>query len=74
MNEFITERFNEEQKYFTCKRTRIAAYLIKRGFKIDSIEPENDSSSFNVYRFKASPELYAAVLDYTSGKAGEHIV
>lgn len=62
---------NKEKKIFACKRTRIAAYLIKQGFELDSIEPEGVDSKFNVYKFKASPELYAAVLAYTSGEVSK---
>ncbi len=71
MTEQMKEALIDQLKYFTCKRTRMAAYLVERGFKIDSIKPESDDSDFNVYQFLASPELYEAVLDYTSGKASE---
>ena len=67
----MNEVKNEEQKLFLCKRTRLATYLVEQGFELESIEPESVSSTFNIYRFVASPELYAAVLDYNSGKGGD---
>ncbi len=56
------------ERIFVCKRTRMAQYLTKQGFEIKSIEPDEDNPTFSVYLFDASPELYNAVLDYTSGK------
>ena len=46
----------------------MAQYLTKQGFEIKSIEPDESNPTFNVYLFEASPELYKAVLDYTTGR------
>ncbi len=70
MRKQIEEKLNDEQKHFTCKRTEMAAHLVARRFIIGLIELEDDSS-FSVYWFLASPELYKAILNYTSVKAGE---
>lgn len=56
------------ESIFVCKRTRMAQYLTKQGFEIKSIEPDESNPTFNVYLFEASPELYKAVLDYTTGR------
>ena len=56
---------NERQTY-VCKRTRIAAYLIGRGFLPYKIVPDRDNPVFSVYLFTATPELYKAVMEYVT--------
>lgn len=57
-----------KEKIFVCRRTRMAQFLTERGFEIKSIEPDESNPVFNVYLFDATPNLYRAVIDYTSGK------
>ena len=57
-----------DRKTYVCKRTRMAAYLIGKGFQPYRISPDKDNPVFSVYLFTASPELYAAVMEYTTGK------
>lgn len=58
----------EERRTYVCKRTRLAVYLRDRGFVPYKIVPDRDNPNYMVYLFTASPELYDAVMDYTSGK------
>ena len=57
-----------ERKTYFCKRTRMASHLMELGFSPYLITPDRDNPVFNVYLFSATPELYEAVIDYTSGK------
>lgn len=57
-----------DRKTYVCKRTRMAAYLMRKGFQPYRISPDKDNPVFSVYLFTASPELYAAVMEYTTGK------
>ena len=57
-----------DRKTYVCKRTRMAVYLLERGFQPYRIAPDKDNPIFSVYLFTATPELYAAVMDYTRGK------
>ena len=56
------------ENIFVCKRTRMAQFLSERGFELKGIEPDEHNPKYDVYLFEASPELYNAVLDYTTGK------
>ena len=56
-----------ERKTYVCKRTRMAAYLMDCGFQPYRIAPDRDNPVYSVYLFTASPELYSAVMDYTTG-------
>ena len=57
-----------DRRTYVCKRTRMAAYLLERGFQPYRITPDRDNPIYSVYLFTATPELYAAVMDYTCGK------
>ncbi len=57
-----------DRKTYVCKRTRMAVYLLERGFQPYRIAPDKDNPVYSVYLFTATPELYKAVFDYTSGK------
>ena len=57
-----------DRRTYVCKRTRMAAFLMERGFQPYKIAPDRDNPVFSVYLFTATPELYEAVMDYTAGK------
>ena len=55
-----------DRKTYVCKRTRMAAYLMEKGYQPYMISPDRDNPVYSVYLFTASPELYKAVIDYTT--------
>lgn len=58
----------DRRKTYVCKRTRMAAYLMERGFQPYKIAPDRDNPVYSVYLFTESPELYRAVMEYVTGK------
>ena len=63
---------------FVCNRSRMAAYLLERGFLPYKVAPDKYNPRYNVYLYNASPELYVHVWDYikiakTYKKEGEGI-
>ena len=65
-----TERMSvvkmSDRKTYVCKRTRMAAYLMEKGYQPYRISPDRDNPVYSVYLFTASPELYEAVIDHTT--------
>ena len=57
-----------DRKTYVCKRTRMAAFLMEKGFLPYRISPDRDNPVYSVYLFTASPALYSAVMEYTTGK------
>lgn len=55
-----------ERKTYVCKRTRMASFLVNKGFQPYRIVPDKDNPLFFVYLFSATPELYSAVMEYTT--------
>lgn len=51
-------------EYYTCKRLRMLEYLRNLGFMPYLTLPDCDNPKFNVWRFKNSPELEAAIDRY----------
>lgn len=49
---------------YVCKRTRMAKFLMNRGFTPYKITPDRDNPLYYVFLFTATPELYAAVSEY----------
>ena len=62
-----SDGMSDRGKTYVCKRTRMAAYLMEHGFQPYRIAPDRDNPVFSVYLFTESPELYRAVMDYTTG-------
>ena len=58
----------DRRKTYVCKRTRMAAYLMERGFQPYKIAPDRDNPVYSVYLFTESPELYRSVMEYVTGK------
>lgn len=50
-------------KIFTLK---MAKYLIKRGFYCKNVRPNPDKPWFNIYEFEDTPDLRAAMTEYSS--------
>lgn len=59
---------SDRGKTYVCKRTRMAAYLMERGFQPYRIAPDRDNPVYNVYLFTESPELYRSVMEYVTGR------
>ena len=53
---------------YVCKRSRMCSYLMERGFSPYKIAPDRDNPMYNVYLFRSTPELYAAVMEYVISK------
>lgn len=52
------------RRAYVCKRARMCSYLVSRGFHPYRITPDQNNPAYDVYLFEATPELYAAVMDY----------
>lgn len=57
-----------ETKSRPIYRQRVAGYLMLRGFVLVAMKPNTDNSGRNVFYFKDSPELDAAIQDYSKVK------
>lgn len=57
-----------DRKTYVCKRTRMAAFLMAKGFQPYRIAPDRDNPVYNVYLFTESPELYRSVMEYVTGR------
>ena len=58
-----------DRRTYVCKRTRMAAFLMEKGFLPYRISPDRDNPVYSVYLFTASPALYSAVMQYTMKKS-----
>lgn len=50
---------------YVCKTMRMCSFLLEKGFKIYDTQVDKFNSKFNIWLFKATPELWAAVTEYS---------
>ena len=58
-------------KYEYIRSMRLAGYLMLNGFKIYAVQKDIKNPAFDVYVFKKSGELNAAMKEYSSESGGK---
>lgn len=67
MKTIMTTECKHRQEYYTCKRLRLLEYLKSEGFIPYLTLPDVSNPRFNVWRFKNTPALEAAIDRYFKG-------
>ena len=49
---------------YVCKTMRMCSFLLEKGFKIYDTQVDKFNSKFNIWLFKATPEIRQALGEY----------
>lgn len=51
---------------YVCKTMRLCSYLLSKGFTYVSVDADKFNPKFNVWIFRSTPELWAAITEYSN--------